>query len=277
MLTGPGDELRDNLSRRFAASDWDGVLALTEGAMETSCGRAWLDLQRHTVKALEGKGPYFAFVADAVRSGVRGLLQDLPGLLHVTLRDGSPAADEATREWIGNEVMAGTVASFQAPAPAAVAAPAADPVIEPTKTQLPPIELSTKPPELEGESLSNGISGDVFDQALHAAEEGRLPEALKLLNGQLSSERSGRGRFKRRVQLAHLLVAAGHKRVAQPVLEEVAQEIEKRRLEDWEDGEALAYPLGLLLRCVESNAEERLRLYAALCRLDPVRALQIEI
>lgn len=279
MLTGPGDELRENLARRFAASDWDGVLALTESTMETSCGRAWLDLQRYTVKALEAKGPYFAYVADAVRTGVRGLIHDLPALLNFSLRDGGPVADETTREWIEKEVLAGSSVTLPAKEPEPVSAPpppSPEPVPEPPKMQLPPVELMAKPPQLEEEPLSDKTLSDVFDNALRAAQEGRLSEALKLLQLQLASEHSGRERFRRRVQVAHLLVAAGQQRIAKPVLEEVVQEIENRRLEDWEDGEALAYPLQLLLRCVDSDASERSRLYAAVCRLDPARALQIE-
>ncbi len=100
---------------------------------------------------------------------------------------------------------------------------------------------------------------------------------MSALNRQLTTERSGRGRFKRRVQIAHLLMATGRERVAQPILDEIAREIESRRLEEWEDGEAVAYPLSLLLRCADSDQDAKRRLYAAICRLDPVRAMQITV
>ena len=37
----------------------------------------------------------------------------------------------------------------------------------------------------------------------------------------LATERSGRARFRRRTQLAHLLMAAGKGKVAQPILDQI--------------------------------------------------------
>ncbi len=270
MLTPPDNDLREKLTQALEGSQWDKVLALTEQAMESPCSRAWLDLQRYAVKALEAKGPYFMFVADAIRSEVRGLVYDLPGLVEMPLRDGTPTADPETRAWLEEEVLTG------APRPAA---PAPVPVapVEPVKpsVELPPVDLMEKLPELESEDLSENGRCDVFADALNKAGAGDLPEALNLLQRQLTSEHSGRGRFKRRVQLAHLLMAAGRDQVAQPLLDEVAREIAERKLEEWEDGEALAYPLSLLLRCAAQDPEKKQRLYAAVCRLAPARALEI--
>jgi type VI secretion system protein ImpA len=270
MLTPPDSDLREKLAQAFNASQWDRVLALTEEAMELPCSRAWLDLQRFAVKALEGKGPYFAFVADAIRSEIRGLVQDLPTIVQMQLRDGTPTADPATLAWLEEEVLAGVPRSA-APAPVPVAqVEAAKPRVE-----LPRVDLIEKPPQLESGDLSENGRCDVFDDALKKAGAGDLPEALNLLQRELTSEHSGRGRFKRRVQLAHLLMAAGRDQVAQPLLDEVAREIDDRKLEEWEDGDALAYPLSLLLRCATQDPEKKQRLYAAVCRLAPMRALEI--
>ncbi|MDQ2950471.1 MAG: type VI secretion system protein TssA [Acidobacteriota bacterium] len=278
-LLPPADEVRAELEQHSAANSWDKVLEVTEAAMETPCGRCWLDLQRHTVKALEAKGQWFAFVADAVRSGVRGLISDLPGLLNLSMRDGTPTADAQTREWIMQEVMAGVTVNMSAPgapvpqpipsAPAPAVQTAA-PVVSPS------IKLEEQPPPLEEEDLAEQTSSDVFDEAIQAARAGRPAEALDLISKKLATERSGRGRFRRRVQLAHLLMAGGREHIAHPILEQLTAEIEHRKLEEWELGEGLAYPVSLLLQCMTSNggdAETRKQLYARLCRLDPVRAL----
>ncbi len=279
MLTAPDDQLRTDLAYNLSAGQWDKVLALTEQTMETACGRGWLDLQRYTVKALEGKGQWFASVAQAVRSGVRGLVTDLPALLDMSLRDGSPAADSETRAWIETEVLAGALLSLQPPAaPAPVHELTPEPAApEPPPLPPPPVQIPAKPPQIEWENLSDSAPSDIFDEALIAAKAGNVPEALRILNRQLASERSGRSRFRRRVQLAHLLIATGHPQIAQPVLDEVAREIDSRKLEEWEEGDALAYPLSLLLQCANGDPERKSRLYAAVCRLDPVRALQITV
>jgi type VI secretion system protein ImpA len=229
-------------------------------------------LQRYTVKALEGKGQWFAFVADGVRTGVRGLIQDLPNLLQMSMKDGTPTADAETKSWIEDEVLAGVAITYTS---AAAAKPSSAP--DQPAVQAPPIELGVKPPQVEDEPLTEGESSDIFDQALRQAREGRAPEAIASLARQLASELSGRGRFKRRVQIAHLLMASGSEQIAQPILNQIAQEIESRKLEEWEIGEAVAYPLSLLLRCSSTDEDLKKRMYAAVCRLDPARALQITV
>ncbi|HWD99445.1 MAG TPA: type VI secretion system protein TssA [Bryobacteraceae bacterium] len=276
MLEAPPSEMRAEIKRLFLESQWDAVLEATERAMELACGRAWFDLQRYTVQALEKKGPWFLGVAGAIKSELRVLLQDIPGLLDQTLTDDTPVANPETRQWITEEVMAG--AAFPAPPPAAVVEPeperarAAQPVA-------PALDEAEKPAEIEPDESATAIP-DIFDEALEAARNGRRGEAVDMISKQLSTERSGRARFRRRAQLAHVLVVAGHDKIALPILEDLTAEIEQRRLEDWERADALAYPIELLIRCLDSNGAangseypERQRLYARLCRLDPVRAL----
>jgi type VI secretion system protein ImpA len=69
-------------------------------------------------------------------------------------------------------------------------------------------------------------------------------------------------------------MAAKKSKVAQPMLDQLAAEIEDRRLEEWEPSEALAYPLELLLHCLSpADDERRTQLYSRICRLDPVRGV----
>src|SRR5262249_23942203 len=105
ILAAPSVEVRSALKRFAVDHDWDNVLETTETAMEGPCGRAWLDVHRYAVRALEKKGDYFAFVAQAIRTGLRGLLQDLPGLLDLTLTDDTPTANPETLAWIKQDVL----------------------------------------------------------------------------------------------------------------------------------------------------------------------------
>jgi type VI secretion system protein ImpA len=270
MLEAPTTEVRAGIKQAFVAGSWDTVLNATESAMELPCGRAWLDLQRYAVLALEAKGAYYAGVGLAIRKALRDLIEEFPALLEQTLNDDTPVANPETRAWIHEFVLSGAPLA----APVMLAAPAL-PVQEAVTVTAPPRQIALqKPPELEPEEQ---FPGDVFDQALAAARANRSAEALDLIYKQLAAERSGRGRFRRRTQLAHLLMASGHEKIASPILRELAGEIEQRRLDDWERGEALAYPVELLIRCLDSNgadAADRKQLYDRLCRLDPVRALQ---
>ena len=263
MLEAPPGQIRADLKRYAGEEQWDMVLETTEAAMELPCGRGWLDLQRYAVTALENKGEWFASVAAGVRTALRGLVQDLPQLLDMTLLDDTPTANPETRAWIIEQVLSGEVPVRRPPPPEP------EPESEPEAPA--PVALPDRPPPMDGDVPA--AQPDLFDEALEAARSGKQSEALAMIARQLASERSGRGRFKRRTQLAHLLMTGGNEQVAFPILLQLATEIEERRLEEWEDPEAVAYPLELLLRCNNAEGVDRQRLYSRLCLLDPVRAL----
>ena len=118
----------------------------------------------------------------------------------------------------------------------------------------------------------------VFLMAQQAARGGRLQEAIRLLTDQLATEASARGRFIRRTQVAQICLESGQDGIAMPILEELAAEIDKRNLEEWEFGEVLARPLALLFKCMvkqDRDYDERLKLYARVCRLNPFEALTV--
>ena len=299
MLVAPPTELRVNLKKFVAERDWDQVLETTEAAMALPCGRAWLDVQRCAVTALEenGRGP----AARAVSSGVRGLLRDFPELANLNLSDDTPAANAETRAWIEATFGGDTAApaddstasdstestdtdySFtdDSSTDTATEEPAADFSIEPEPEpvmETGPMELEDNPPILDASEIPiSETNPDIFVQALEAVEGGRMDEGLALITKILATERCNRGRFKRRTQLAHLLLAGGQRKVAQPLLEKLDSEIEQRRLEEWEENEALAYPLELLLRCLASEDDRRTQLYARICSLDPLRAVNCPV
>jgi len=99
---------------------------------------------------------------------------------------------------------------------------------------------------------------------------------MEMLMRELGQERSGRARFQRKVQLAQLCVTVGHGGVAEPILRELAGEIERRKLEDWEAPDVVAHPLALLYGlCKDAAPEERQKLYSWICRLDPLQAMNV--
>jgi type VI secretion system protein ImpA len=268
MLEPPSADLRKKIKAAAMESNWDGVLEATETAMEQPCGRAWLDVQRYAVRALEAKGEYHKFLADAVRTSLRGLLTDIPGLEQMTLLDDTPAANPETLAWIRDEVMP----QVEAAAPVEEQEP--EPVVEEEPA---PVEIDEAPPSMDEPEPEPGQPPDVFEMALEATRGGRLDEAVALLSGELERARSGRVRFKRRMQLAHILMASGREKIAYPILQSLAEEIDRRALEDWEPGEVLAHPLALLLKCATSlnGDDERTKaIYARICRLDPQQALR---
>jgi type VI secretion system protein ImpA len=252
-LAAPSTELRQQLKRLCSESSWEQLLAKTETASASPCGRAWLDLQRYSVQACEELSRYNA--AQAICSATRGLLQDYPNLTQWLLNDDTPTSNADTRTWISERVMPRKT----------------DEQEQEATPPLPARQPDSDPPQ-------NGRA-EKFEAAMSLAKSGKIADAVESLSREASREACGRERFQRLLELARLCIATGHVSVAIPILQKMVSEIEKRGLFDWEDASLLAAPLILLVQCMDRtkrNPEERNRVYDLLCRLEPAYALQLE-
>src|SRR6267154_860993 len=227
LLDSPPSETRQLLKKLATEGQWNELLEGAEAAMSLPCGRGWLDLQRYTVRACEGLGQ--ESVAAAVRGGLRSLLSDYPGLASASLSDGTPAADNETQAWIAESIL---------PPPSAPPEP---------ETIAVPRTAST----VAVASGNGSAPPDVQELAQQAARSGRIHDAVELLSREIAQERSGRARFHRKIQLAALCLSAKREDIAYPILMELAEEIDRRKLEEWEESSALAHPMALLLRCMD--------------------------
>jgi type VI secretion system protein ImpA len=251
LLEAPPTGARQALKKAANDSDWQQVLELGESAMGLPCGRGWLDLQRYVFRAANELGYYQ--IASAIRAEVNGLLADYPGLRKAGLLDDTPAANPETQTWL-DEI---------APAPPAEAAYTPATMEDAT-------EASWAAPDGGPEIV------DANEVAMQAARAGRPQEAIEILTREATAEKSGRGRFQRRLQLAQLCMAMGYERIAHPILEQLASEIDSRGLEGWEAAPAVAQPLALLYRCLEkldTAPDLKQKVYDRICRLDPLQAL----
>lgn len=252
ILDAPPTEIRQTLKRLALEGEWQQVLDLAESAVSLPCGRGWLDVQRYAVRAATELG--YEQIAGAIRGELLALLAAYPDLSEAVLLDDTPTANPETKAWL-QEIV---------PAPAA---PAHTP------------EFEMEPEREAGSALSADQPPDAYDLARDAIRSGHPEQAIDILTREVAVERSGRGRFQRRLQLAELCLAAGHERIAQPILEQLSAEIDRRGLEDWESSAMIAHPLALLYRCLaRSGATEEMKqaIYDRICRLDPMQALSCE-
>lgn len=253
MLAAPPSEARQSLKRLGLEGNWTEVLETAETVMGMECGRGWLDLQRYVGRACYELGSYYDPIRTAVISAVRALLADYPQLPDLTMMDDTPTANAETHAWLKENVL--TTASAQ---------------LEHAS--------SYQPADGTGPEPGSPAPPDTFDLAMQAARSGRAQEGIEMLMREMLQERSGRARFQRKVQLTQLCVSTGHEAVAFPILQELAAEIDRRKLEDWECADVLAQPLALLYRCLvknDVNGDERQKLYSWICRLDPLQAMRI--
>jgi type VI secretion system protein ImpA len=260
MLAPPPTEIRQRLKSLALESNWTEALETAETAMGLECGRGWLDVQRYASRACLEMGSYYDPIRTAIISGLRALLADYPRLPDLTMMDDTPTANSETRVWIQEQVAPPASAQESAPAE--------------------PVQEAWAYPAREEPAEETGVvqPPDTYNLAMQAARSGRPQEGIELLMRELGQERSGRGRFHRKVQLSQLCVSTSHENIALPILQELAAEIERRKLEDWEAPDMVARPLALLYQSLGKSGgddEQRARLYAWICRLDPLMALNV--
>lgn len=254
MLEAPPTEIRQQIKKCAMEGQWDALIEAAETCMGMPCGRGWLDLQRQVVRACESLGSDFEPVASSIRGTLRALLTDYPDLMTATLLDDTPTANAETQTWLREAIV---------PPP-----PAPEPPKEPETVAEPVVETV--------QAASDSQTPDVHDLAMKAAKAGKVQQAIEMLMREIAQEKSGRARFQRKIQLATLCLSTKHEGIAYPILAELAEEIERRKLEEWEEAASVAHPLALLYRCLDKmgNSEaEKQKIYQKLCRLDPVQAL----
>jgi type VI secretion system protein ImpA len=217
-------------------------------------------------------------VAAAIRSELRTLLAAFPQLPRLTLMDETPTANEETRAWIAEEIL-------EEAAPLAEAVDAHD-AMPSDGTELLAVALDADHRTAEQGGLTRArtrhpaapTAGDSFDLALAELRGGRPQRAIELLTVELQRERSPRGRFLRQTQLAFVMVEAGLTAVAFPILQQLLEQVDEQKLDQWESGPLVAQPLALMyrvLRARNENESEQEQLYLRICRLDPIQALAL--
>jgi type VI secretion system protein ImpA len=255
LLEAPPTELRQQIKRLALAEKWSELLEMAESAMSLPCSRAWLDLQRLVVEACTGLGTEYEPVAAAIRSELLALLNDVPQLLDASLLDDTPTANSETKAWLKQlkDRPAATPATPQAEGESAAL----------TAGQSPAPSWPAK-------------ATDSYAQAQEALKAGQAEKAFEIMQKEIAVQRSGRGRFERKLQLVQLCIAAGKDTIAQPLLDDLAVAIDNHKLEDWEDKEMVAAALATVMalsKKIQGNAVEKQKLFERICRLDPVRAL----
>lgn len=251
LLAAPPTQVRTHLKGLLLDGKWPELLDAGENIMATPNGRGWLDLQRYELTACEALGPEYQYVRGAIRGTLVGLLRDFPQLPDLTLMDDTATANVETRTWLQNGGY--------------IAAAAEGGEAERAQTEA---AAPTEPRFRTGRAA--------FDRAMDEVRGGQPQKGIELLMREADQEKSSRARFLRRSEAAQIMVDTGLEAVALPMLKELLEQIEAHKLEDWEAGDAVARPMGLLYRCLDKlggDAEMKDNLYRQICRLDPVQAM----
>ena len=254
VLEAPPTEIRRQIRAMAMNNRWTDLLEAAEKVMALPCGRAWLDLQRFVVDACVALGSDYNAIAIAIRSELRTLLRDLPELLDAVLTDETTAANPETQTWLRELIAEPADASPRATVP------------------LLPVIDGFQAPGWQKKFI------DPHALATEAMRKGQPQMAFEILYKEVERQRSGRGRFQRKLQLAQLCIGAGKDAIAQPLLDDIAAAVENHKLEEWEDREMVAGVLAFLLQSnkkIQDDAKAKQAIFERICRLDPVRAFSV--
>jgi type VI secretion system protein VasJ len=216
----------------------------------------WLDAHRFTAIALENLGANYVQAKQVVISELAAFLRRLPELVDYKFTDGTPYANEQTRLWLDQEVLAASEGGGGAAAT--------------------PGEAPVHAPWLAAQR-----------EAKQLAVKGKSNEALALFQDGYAQSKSQRERFGWSLAQARFCFDAGMLQAALPQLEHLEQQVARFALEEWEPELSLEVARVLLL-CYAQTAEKNKKmkdvlapkaeqLFARLSRLDLNAALKVDM
>jgi type VI secretion system protein VasJ len=240
-IGAPPAAMRSRFTAMVADESWSDLVNLAESTLTRH--PYWLDLHRHASTGLDRLGALFAPARLAVGRAVVQLAQRVPRLVELEFSDGTPLADEATRSFIDTEARR---------------------------------HLWARSPADRSFLDEEAALRLKLQHARDLLAAGEAQEALRLALDVAERSPDGRTRFRARVEVARLALAAGASKVAHNVVEQLTSEAEERRLESWEPA-LCARLYACALDCLIAEGEGRDRsLFEKLCRLDPAEALRFQ-
>ena len=96
MLSPPDSQIISSINSLYNAGDWKTLLETSESHVPQFL--FWLDLSRYSSEALENLG--YPLAKDAIVHETLYYVKRLPGIENLSFSDGTPFADEDTRQWL---------------------------------------------------------------------------------------------------------------------------------------------------------------------------------
>lgn len=211
----------------------------------------WFDLCRLSAEVLLKLGPAYHKAHRAVCDETAFFLHRLAGVEDLAFSDGTPFANMETRQWLKN------IAFGSAPAGGG---------------KISPGDIAAAAPESDR-------MDEILEAATSLASQQKIMEAVELVQNQLKSTTSEKGRLLWRMILCQILLDSEFKPLSAPHLEQIVADIDNYQLEAWEPAVALQ-GLALAWNGFRSLADSRFNdraeaLLNRISRLDPAEALRL--
>lgn len=229
--------------------DWEALAKAAERRLAQFI--FWLDLNRFVAEALVSLGGGYREAHDIVCRETAFLLHRLPGLGGLSFSDGMPFADPETKQWLkGIEFGASAV-----------------------------IDEPTFKVEFGLTDADEDQMAETIQKAQDLAKEKKFVEAVESLQEELRKSSSQKKTLQWRLALCQILMSSKQANLAAPHFEQVLQDIELYRLEEWDPDLALEV-LKLVWVGFNTLTDKAYKSKAAdilnrIARLDPAEALRV--
>ena len=198
----PSSQIQKILVNLREKQNWNGIIQTSEQTLSVSI--YWLDLNRYTDEALSHVGEGTANEAKkAIIQELDHLLDKLPGLEKLCFSDGMPFADSETLTWL--------------------------------KANRKPFR-NENPAGKGGQSYPSGDSWmlERFGKAQDLARQKKLIEAVEMMQSEWQPGFTKREQLLWRLALTQIMVRSKISHLALPHLEQIMQDINDYKLEDWD-------------------------------------------
>lgn len=245
----PAGQIRNILIDLNQKAEWENLLNAAEARLSRFI--YWLDLNRFVAQALSNLGEQYQAAHESVCQETAFLVYRLPGLERLSFSDGMPFADEETKHWLKKIAFKGE--GMQGPA-------------------------------LTPEILLTSQDGDFMEKEIKKARDlvkkKKLSEGIAILQKHLQNSFSKRDQLLWRLALSQLLINSRQMQIAVPHLEQILNDIDEFRLEEWDPKLALK-----VLETVwtgfdaQTDADFRKKATDTLSRIskiDPLEALRLK-
>jgi len=251
----PREQRREYLEGLLADMEYQTLVQEAESSFQGGTFHVWLDLQRLVAKALEALGEPYRAAHRVVCYDTALLVERVPSLLTLAFKDGTPFARPLTVDWIEDEVRPLLQAGGEDEAGTGGG--------------------EALPVEDDRTEARKALGGGDLDAALDILREGRSQDA------------SGREDFRRRLYAATLCLKGEAPHVAQPLLDELATDVQAHTLGTWAPSLAIevwvhrctCYDLLAQAAPEEEAAALRAKADASfekVCQINPSRAVAVE-
>lgn len=251
----PPERLHDHFRSLHEQKSWTEISKQAEAIVHEY--PFWLDIHYFIALALSNSGDSYAAAKEAVGFELYTLLRRLPELPGLRFSDGTPFADDQTRIWIESKIL--TIGGDSSKGEA------------------------TKAADQDGEISQ---FEKIRNESRSLAGDGKLKEAISIIQQGINSVSSSREEFLLRFDLSKLCMEGGHLKAAVSQLDLLDRQIIKYSLEEWEPALCMEvlqnywFSLNKLMQDSKQQSQEIIgqadMVYRRLCSLDVLKVLDLD-